>query len=172
MSEDHPQYRAWQQSLPKQSLTSKVILQTEDGAWVVVKSPHRSHWQLPGGGVDLHETPRAAAKREVAEELGLAISEPQLLLVDSVVTRGEHGDGLLFYWRAFVENSDLEAVVLQKGEIEDYRVIRRREALELLGDTVARRLQTYYALSVEQQSAVVYMEEGAVPGTDDEDFEL
>ncbi len=38
---------------------------------LVVRSSYRSEWNLPGGGVRRGESPEAAARREMAEEIGL-----------------------------------------------------------------------------------------------------
>ena len=41
-------------------------------ALLLVRSSYRSGWHLPGGGVRRGEMPEAAARRELAEEIGLA----------------------------------------------------------------------------------------------------
>jgi 8-oxo-dGTP diphosphatase len=48
-------------------------------------------WALPGGFVDVGETVEEAAIREIAEETGLAISEPELLGVYSAPDRDPRG---------------------------------------------------------------------------------
>jgi 8-oxo-dGTP pyrophosphatase MutT (NUDIX family) len=40
-------------------------------ALLLVRSSYRHGWHLPGGGVRRSETPEAAARRELAEEIGL-----------------------------------------------------------------------------------------------------
>src|SRR5438270_6210151 len=40
-------------------------------ALLLVRSSYRTEWHLPGGGVQRNETPDAAARRELAEEIGL-----------------------------------------------------------------------------------------------------
>ncbi len=41
-------------------------------ALLLVRSSYRAGWHLPGGGVRRDEMPEAAARRELAEEIGLA----------------------------------------------------------------------------------------------------
>jgi ADP-ribose pyrophosphatase YjhB (NUDIX family) len=51
--------------------------------------PESGCWGLPGGKIDLFETARAAARREVAEELGIVIEPGELLcFVDQIDRAG------------------------------------------------------------------------------------
>jgi len=45
-----------------------------DRALLLVRSSYRVEWNFPGGSVRRGETPDAAARRELAEEIGLAAS--------------------------------------------------------------------------------------------------
>ena len=48
-----------------------------DRALLLVRSSYRAEWGFPGGGIKRGETPDAAARRELAEEIGLVA--PHLL---------------------------------------------------------------------------------------------
>jgi 8-oxo-dGTP pyrophosphatase MutT (NUDIX family) len=42
-----------------------------DSSLLLVRSSYRTEWSFPGGGVERGETPEDAARRELAEEIGL-----------------------------------------------------------------------------------------------------
>jgi 8-oxo-dGTP diphosphatase len=52
-------------------------------ALLLVKTSYRTEWGFPGGGMDAGETPEAAARRELDEEIGF-VSAPPLLPVETV----------------------------------------------------------------------------------------
>jgi ADP-ribose pyrophosphatase YjhB (NUDIX family) len=50
-----------------------------------LNAPEAGHWGIAGGKIDLFETARAAAEREIAEELGVQVSADTLLcFVDQI----------------------------------------------------------------------------------------
>jgi 8-oxo-dGTP diphosphatase len=51
--------------------------------------PAEPLWTLPGGGVDLHETPEEGAVREAKEETGYDVELGRLLGVDTLVIAAE-----------------------------------------------------------------------------------
>jgi 8-oxo-dGTP diphosphatase len=56
-----------------------------DGRVLVVQQSYRPMPMFPGGGIHRGEEPRAAAQREMAEEIGLDAALDDLLLVREVV---------------------------------------------------------------------------------------
>lgn len=55
-------------SLPK--LTYSVIVSKDKNGFVFVKHNDRDTWEIPGGHIEINETPLETAKRELKEETG------------------------------------------------------------------------------------------------------
>lgn len=69
------------------------------------RGPFAGSWLLPGGGIELGENPAAAVRREVKEETGLDIDQPELFSVYEMAGVWEHGKYhiLMFAFRAATE---------------------------------------------------------------------
>ena len=55
-----------------------------------------THWLTPGGGVEAEESPRAAAEREAAEELGMTVALPPDAQAVLVTQRLWSWDGVVY----------------------------------------------------------------------------
>jgi 8-oxo-dGTP pyrophosphatase MutT (NUDIX family) len=73
------------------SYTGAVVALWAGERVVLVHQTYRRGWTFPGGGVGRGETPEEAARREVEEELGLALGPiaPALVVPDSYEHRRE-----------------------------------------------------------------------------------
>ncbi|MFV2083087.1 NUDIX domain-containing protein [Micromonospora sp. LOL_021] len=69
-------------TLPRKRMGSAVLLRDRDGRILLVEPTYKDYWELPGGVVEADESPYDAAVRELAEELGLAVTPGRLLVVD------------------------------------------------------------------------------------------
>ena len=69
-----------------------------------LKAPEAGCWGIAGGKVDLYETAAEAARREIAEELGVAIAADELLcLVDQIDREaGDHWLSAVYLAERFV----------------------------------------------------------------------
>ena len=91
------------------------------------KRSYPEYWDFSvGGGVLAGETPRQAAVREVKEELGLEIPLPGAAAVTLSFPGG--------FDDYYIVDCDvpIEAVTLQKGEVQDARWATKEEILQML----------------------------------------
>jgi 8-oxo-dGTP pyrophosphatase MutT (NUDIX family) len=80
-------------SLARKRMAAGALFRDEDGRVLLVDPTYKPTWDLPGGAVEKEESPYAACRREVAEELGLDRSPGRVLVVDWVPSRPERPEG-------------------------------------------------------------------------------
>ncbi|GAA3076878.1 hypothetical protein GCM10020254_21100 [Streptomyces goshikiensis] len=80
-------YATYIASLPRVLAGAAALYLDAAGRVLLVEPNYREGWALPGGTIesDLGESPRAAARRESAEEIGLDLPLGRLLAVDWVL---------------------------------------------------------------------------------------
>jgi 8-oxo-dGTP diphosphatase len=98
------------------SAAAVLIFDTEGRVLLIREGYGRKRYGLPGGVIEEGETPRAAALREVKEELGLDVQATDLVAVYHL--RGARGEGLRFFFRAEILHG--EPVVPDTGEITGF----------------------------------------------------
>ncbi|MEQ6901894.1 NUDIX hydrolase [Nocardioides sp. YIM 152588] len=120
---------------------------------------YKADWDLPGGVVEVNESPQLAVGREVTEELGLTVEPGRLLLTDWMPPWGGWDDavGLVFDGGAHPE-SLIDAVVPQEREIRSAAFCTLDEVDELAADFTARRIRA--ALASLAGTGTTYTESG------------
>ncbi len=68
--------------LPKKRVIAHALFRDATGRVLLLETTYKDDWELPGGVVEPGESPRAGAEREIAEELGLAVTLGPPALVD------------------------------------------------------------------------------------------
>lgn len=143
--------------LPRVPASAGALLHDGDGRVLVLKPTYKSGWTVPGGQVEEDgESPWAACRREVAEETGLVVSGGRLACVDFLHPRPGRPGGVRFLFDCgVVPPADRASIVLQPGEIGDYRWATPDEAHQLLSGPVGRRVAQALAAAT-----TVYLEDG------------
>jgi len=67
---------------PSKRTAAGALITDEQGRVLLVNPTYKPAWEIPGGIVEENEAPRAAARREVREEIGLDMEPGRLLSLD------------------------------------------------------------------------------------------
>lgn len=91
-------------------------------------------WVLPGGGVDFGETAAEAFVREIAEETGLVVADPELVEVRELIRKDLGIHRVIFFYRARARGGDMRP----GDDVSELRWMAVDEIVstENLGDTV------------------------------------
>ncbi len=105
-------------------------------ALLLVRSSYRSAWNFPGGSVRPGETPEAAARRELAEETGIAAGKLVAAGIACGTWEGQRDRVHLFELRL---SEDLPTLRLDNREIIGARLVSRdgRRGIKLTGPVAA-----------------------------------
>jgi 8-oxo-dGTP pyrophosphatase MutT (NUDIX family) len=111
------------------------------GRVLLVEPTYKQTWELPGGAVEEEESPTAACRREVVEELGLDRPVGRVLTIDWVASRPERPEGLmLVYDGGVLADADITAIQLQADELASYAFVEVDRVPELVSALLARRI--------------------------------
>jgi 8-oxo-dGTP pyrophosphatase MutT (NUDIX family) len=146
--------------LPRKRAISQMLIRTDDGRVLLCRLTYKNDWDLPGGVVEVGESPQLAVSREVQEELGLTIAAGALVLTDWLPPWGGWDDAVCLVFDGGVhDESIVEGIVRQQREIREARFCTLDEAHELCADFTARRLVAALR-NVSDQPGPSYTESG------------
>jgi 8-oxo-dGTP pyrophosphatase MutT (NUDIX family) len=127
--------------LPRKRAISQMLIRSTDGHVLLCQLTYKNDWDLPGGVVEVGESPQLAVAREVHEELGLTIEAGPLVLTDWLPPWGGWDDAVCLVFDGGVHDAAIvETIVRQQREIRAARFCTVEEAHELCADFTARRL--------------------------------
>ena len=128
--------------LPRKRAISQMLIRDVDGRVLLCQLTYKRDWDLPGGVVEVGESPRLAVQREVDEELGLEVEPGDLLLTDWLPAWGGWDDAVcLVFDGGTLPATALDAVVKQEREIRDVRFCTLDDVDDLAADFTARRVR-------------------------------
>ncbi len=144
-------------ALPRKRAIAQLAIRDTDDRLLLCQLTYKADWDLPGGVVEDDESPRAAAEREVAEELGLDIRAQRLLAVDWLPAWGGWDDACLFVFDGGVHDSALtDRIRPQPREIRTAAFCSRGELVDRAADFTARRARAI----LDGNGDVLYLEGG------------
>lgn len=143
--------------LPRIPASAGALIFDGRGRLLVVNPTYKAHWTIPGGIMEADgETPWEACRREVLEEVGLAVEHGRLVAVDFLRPKRAKAGGMRFLFDCGVlADAVLASVTLQAEELSEHRLVEPQKALALLSGPVRRRVRA--ALGTKD---CVYLEDG------------
>jgi 8-oxo-dGTP pyrophosphatase MutT (NUDIX family) len=108
---------------------------------LIVNPTYKPGWDLPGGMVEANESPLAAARRELVEELGLQLPSCTLLCIDWVPPHGPWDDQLAFSFDGGqLLDTERDRLAVRDDERSEFRFVRAEELGDLLRPRLWRRV--------------------------------
>ncbi|HKO26802.1 MAG TPA: NUDIX hydrolase [Solirubrobacteraceae bacterium] len=147
---------AWPE-VPRIPASAGAMIWDPAGRLFILKPTYKKGWTIPGGQVDADgESPWDACRREIREECGLVVERGRLACVDYLPPKPSRPGGVRFLFDCGTfPATAFEDVVLQEAEIEDSRLVKLTEALELLSGPLRRRIA-----QTADRVYCVYLEDG------------
>jgi len=145
--------------LPRKRAISQLLVRDQEGRVLLCRLTYKQDWDLPGGVVEVGESPQLAVAREVEEELALTIPAGRLLLTDWLPPWSGWDDALCLVFDGGEHDASLVAgIVRQEREIRDAAFCTVEEARERCADFTTRRIES--ALANLSGGAPAYTESG------------
>ncbi|MFD9498213.1 NUDIX domain-containing protein [Streptomyces sp. NPDC060035] len=146
-------YATYIAGLPRVLAAAASLFLDVRGRILLVEPNYREGWALPGGTVesDTGESPRQAARRETAEEIGLDLEPGRLLAVDWARGPARPPMAAYLYDGGVLSTEQFESIRLQEEELLSWKLVDRADLGGYLLGPLGRRV--FSALEVRDSGA-------------------
>ena len=132
--------------LPRKRAIGQMLVRDTGGRLLLCQLTYKRDWDLPGGVVEVGESPRLAVGREIEEELGLSIKAGDLVLTDWLPPWGGWDDAVCLVFDGGVHDpAILDDVVRQTREIVAAEFCDLDQVHQRCADFTARRIEAALA---------------------------
>jgi 8-oxo-dGTP pyrophosphatase MutT (NUDIX family) len=132
--------------LPRKRAIAQLLVRDAQDRVLLCRLTYKQDWDLPGGVVEVGESPQQAVAREVEEELGLQVTAGDLLLTDWLPPWGGWDDAICLVFDGGVQDGSLLSdVVLQPREIRAAEFCSLAQVRQHCADFTARRIEAALA---------------------------
>jgi 8-oxo-dGTP diphosphatase len=137
--------------------TVSLLFLDDDGHVLIVEPLHDARWEIPGGTIEVGETPRGACTRWVREQLGLELPAGRLLVVDWAKQAAEEHVSFVFDGGTLTDDL-LDAIELPAHELESWACMPEEELFVMVAPETTRRVAA--ALPARAAGETWYLENG------------
>jgi len=132
--------------LPRKRAIGQLLVRDADERVLLCQLTYKPDWDLPGGVVEVGESPAAGVCREVREELAVDLEAGPLLLTDWLPPWSGWDDALtLVYDGGVHDRSLIDGMVREEREIRSVEFCTLEQVRERCADFTARRVEAALA---------------------------
>ncbi len=147
--------------LPRKRAIAQMLIRDPDDRVLMCELTYKQDWDLPGGVVEVGESPQGAVVREVEEELALQIPAGGLVLTDWLPPWGGWDDALCLVFDGGVHDAAIiDTVVEQAREIRAAHWCTPEQVRSRATDFTARRVETAVGNLVDPARRTPFTESG------------
>ncbi|WP_370945383.1 NUDIX domain-containing protein [Amycolatopsis sp. cg5] len=130
----------------RKRVAADVLITDETGRVLLVDPTYKEGWDLPGGMVEANEPPRAAAERELREELDLELAVGRLLHLSWIPPHGPWDDTLMFLFDGgTLDERQVAALRVTDEELRQFKFVSAGEARTMLSPHLGAQLEAALA---------------------------
>ncbi|OXM50289.1 NUDIX hydrolase [Amycolatopsis thailandensis] len=152
-------------TLPALIGSGGVLCRDAHGRVLLVETNYQTDdvYEIPGGALNRGESPRACARREAEEELGITLRIGRLLVEDWAPPRPDGRPPLAnhVFDGGVLSSEQIATVRPADREVKSLRFCTPVEATDLLRPPLARRLR--YCIEAQRTGTAFYLEDGFDP---------
>jgi 8-oxo-dGTP diphosphatase len=146
-------------SLARKWMAAGALCRDQEGRVLMVDPVYRDTWDVPGGVVEADESPHAACRREVAEEIGLDRPLGRVLAVDWVPSKPDYPEGVVvIYDGGVLTAAERAGIRVPEEELDGFAFVPPGEVAERVEPIVGRRIHA--CLSALQTGKVAALDNG------------
>ena len=139
------------------------MIYDRDGLLMIVKPTYRDDWLLPGGTIEVNESPSQACAREIREELGVAMEPIALLCIEYQSQHDDKSESIQYTFDCGTMTEEkLSAIRIPPTELSEYAFVELAEAERRLNRLLWERLQ--FAIKARERGGTIYIEDKAEIG--------
>lgn len=134
-----------------------VLFLDDRGDVLLVEPTYKAMWEIPGGRMEVGETPRKACERKLREELALQVPVGRLLVVDWAPHVREERLRFVFDGGVLTDEQ-LDVIELPLHELESWAFVSPEELFVMMEPRLVRRVTA--ALGAREAGMTRYLEHG------------
>jgi len=149
--------QAFYAALPKKRMGAGALFLNAQGNVLLVNPTYKPQWEIPGGIVELNESPRQTCIREIQEELALIRNFERLLCVSYIPASSERTEGVMYiFWGGILTENEIAQIRLPLAELSEFAFVKPDEIKQHLTARLSERVLRCLAIIPTEQT--LYLE--------------